>query len=128
MTDSVTRSKDVICFARVQESATVTDSYANRRCHRQFDLQSDYCGPVRLTLVKISDRLTIGPAATAVGAVSITLPQESTETNATLSYTLNTTALETSEIDPADIVGYRIDTARTMHDPVTVSVPQRRAT
>ena len=87
-----------------------------------IDFAEPVDGLIRVAVVETPDRPTIESSATVVGAVSITPPRESTETNATLAFSLNATALEASEIDPADIAVYRIDTAGTVHEPVTVSV------
>ncbi|QWC19154.1 GLUG motif-containing protein [Halorubrum sp. 2020YC2] len=87
-----------------------------------IDFAEPVDGLVQVTVVEAPDRPTIESSATVVGAVSITPPRESTETNATLAFTLNATGLEASEIVPGDIVVYRVDTAGTVHDPITVSV------
>jgi len=87
-----------------------------------IDFAEPVDGLVRVAVVEATDRPTIESSAAIVGAVSITPPRESTETNATLAFTLNATALEAREIDPTDIVVYRIDTAETVHEPVTASV------
>ena len=87
-----------------------------------IDFAEPVDGLVRVAVVETPDRPAIESAATVVGAVSITPPRESTETNATLAFTLNATALNTTTIDPTDIVVYRIDTAETVHEPVTAGV------
>ena len=88
----------------------------------EIDFADPVDGLIRVTVVEAPDRPVIESSATVVGAVSITPPRKSTETNATLAFTLNATALEASKVVPANIVVYRIDTAGTVHDPVAVSV------
>ena len=87
-----------------------------------IDFAEPVDGLVQVTVVEAPDRPMIESSATVVGAVSITPPRGSTERNATLAFTLNATALEASEIVPADIVVYRVDTVGMVHDPTTVSV------
>jgi len=112
-------SNATFLFGETAHTQTLDHSTLNKIA---IDFAEPIDGLVRVAVVEAPDRPTIESSAATVGAVSITPPKESTETNATLALTLNATALEAREIDPTDIVVYRIDTAETVHEPVTASV------